>query len=397
MCRKLLAFGLLLVFGNTSLLLAQSPKFIELVEGEKAFRGKVVARSKENIWLLERTGGMHTLGTTSITSFKKLGDAFLPISLADMRDQLRRELGAGFDIVGTGKYLVAGPPSLVRDYADIFEDQYRAVYTYFSVRGLEVHAPEFPLVAIVFPDPASFRKYAAKDNILVGAGLKGYYIQSTNRVALFHENAPKSASLPSRLNLSTGPTPLQLSQPKTAQFNSDTLFQNGDWASTEGDLQNTMIHETTHQVAFNIGIHSRIGNINPRWIVEGLATAFEAPGMRSTSLAHTPGAKLNQIRLTNFREFVKQRRQPKSLGTFVQSDQGFGENVLDGYAQSWALTYFLIETRPREYARLIKLIAERPPLQPYEDKQRLADFQSAFCADLTLLEAKFLRFIAEAK
>lgn len=389
--------GVCLLAGNISWVDAQSSKFVELVESDKPYQGKVVARNKDHVWLMDRNGSLHTLGVGNISQFRKLSDAFSPYSSADLRDQLRRELGGGFDIVGTGHYLVAGPPGLVRNYAEIFEDQYRAVYTYFSVRGLEVRAPEFPLVAIVFPDSEAFARYALKDQLLVGAGLKGYYIQSTNRVALFHENSTKTSGLPPRVNL---PGLTRPGLPPTIDppgLTSEMLLQNSAWGSTDGDLQATMIHETTHQVAFNIGIHSRVGNINPRWVVEGLATTFEAPGMRSSSLANTPGAKLNPLRLAGFREFVKQRRKAKSLEAYVKSDLVFGEHLLDGYAQAWALSHFLIETRPREYARFIKLIAARPPLEPYEDEQRLADFKSAFGGDLVLLEAKFLRYIAELK
>lgn len=392
-----LVVGLFLFSGNFSWLGAQSPKFVELVEGEKPYQGKVVARSGDTVWLMERSGALRALDVEKITRFRKLADSFSPNSSADLRDQLRRELGSGFEIIGTGHYLVAGPPEFVRNYAEVFEDQYRAVYTYFSIRGLEVRAPEFPLVAIVFPDPQSFSKYAAKEKLIAGPGLRGYYMQGSNRVALFHENPTKTTRLPAGVNRTglTGPGLLPTSD--QAGLLSETLLQNRAWGNTDGDLQVTMIHETTHQVAFNIGIHSRVGNINPRWVVEGLATTFEAPGMRSSSLANTPGAKLNPLRFTGFREFVKERRKAKSLEAFVKSDLVFGENLLDGYAQAWALSYFLIETRPREYAKFIKLIAARPALETYGDEQRLADFKSAFGSDLVLLEAKFLRFIAEAK
>ena len=154
-----------------------------------------------------------------------------------------------------------------------------------------------------------------------------------------------------------------------------------------------MIHEATHQVAFNVGIHNRVGNANPRWLVEGLATTFEAPGMRSTSLQKVPGAKLNQSRLSHFREFVKARRPAKSLADFISNGDLHGMDLLDGYAQSWALTYFLIETRPREYSKYLKLLSERPPFTVYTAKERLADFHAAFGTDLILFEAKFLRFI----
>jgi hypothetical protein len=393
--RRNLLLGLLLSFGNLALLPAQAPKFVELVEKDKPYQGKVVARSADEVWLMERNGHLRTLKVPDITSFRKLADSFRPLSTGDQRDQLRRELGSGFDIVGTGHYLVAGPSGVVGNYAEIFEDQYRAVFTHFSIRGLDVRQPEFPLVAIIFPDAASFSKYALQDKIIARPGLKGYYIQSSNRVALFHESARKRADLRPRVTLPGFSEPIAFLD--ECPVTPESLFSHASWGNTEGDLESTMIHETTHQVAFNIGIHPRVGNINPRWVVEGLATAFETPGMRSTSLANTPGAKLNQMRLAGFREFAKQRRQPKSLATFVQSDKSFGANVLDGYAQAWALSFFLIETRPSEYARYIKLIAARPPLEPYEDEQRLADFKSAFGNDLTLLDAKFLRFIEEAR
>ena len=40
----------------------------------------------------------------------------------------------------------------------------------------------------------------------------------------------------------------------------------------------TIIHEVTHQVAFNCGVHTRFNDV-PRWVSEGLATMFEAKGV----------------------------------------------------------------------------------------------------------------------
>jgi hypothetical protein len=119
--------------------------------------------------------------------------------------------------------------------------------------------------------------------------------------------------------------------------------------------------------------------------------------MRIAALQKTPGAKLNEGRLVRFREFAKQRRRPKTLQSFIGNGNLTDENLLDGYAQSWALTYFLLETRPREYAKYVKLIAARPPLEDCTEEQRISDFRAAFGTDLVLLEAKFLRFIQDLK
>ena len=38
--------------------------------------------------------------------------------------------------------------------------------------------------------------------------------------------------------------------------------------TSRGTLHSTIVHETTHQVAFNTGLHSRIGQ-TPKWVIEG--------------------------------------------------------------------------------------------------------------------------------
>lgn len=373
---------------------AQTPKLVELTANGTAYDGKIVARTDRDIWLMQRDGRLRRLNIAEISSFQKISDEFQAFNAGELRDLLRREF-RNLEVIGTGHYLVVGPPNVVRDYAQTFEDQYRAFRGYFAVRGFDIPEPEFPLVAVVFPDQAAFFRHAQTEGIRPTLGLKGYYIPTTNRISLFHEQPLGSTRLgsPGRSFSPEGASPtLSPSIPATLSDAEPT-----QWASTDGTLQSTMIHEATHQVAFNTGIHNRLGTANPRWLVEGLATAFEAPGMRGGSLQRTAGARLNQDRLAQFREFVKQRRQPKSLEGFIRNGNLTDGNLLDGYAQSWALTYYLIETRSRDYADYLKLIASRPALAPYTDADRLADFREAFGRDLVLLEAKFLRFLEEAK
>lgn len=405
----------LLVFLASSVARGQH-KFVELSQGNTQYRGKILARSPESVCLCETDGRLHLLSLKDVTAYRKISDQFVPESSSNARDRLRRELGGKFDVVGTGHYLVAGPSAQVRAYAHTFEEQYRAVHHFFSVRNFDIHEPEFPLMAIIFPDFSSFRTYASKDGVKAAPGLRGYYIQSSNRVALYYDHRGMSTTNGPfhRSSRDLGNHGIQAGLPlagldrsrrtATASFfysgtelqNQRAFVQDNSWAEIEGSLESTMIHEATHQVAFNIGIHPRLGNVNPRWVVEGLALAFEAPGMRSTTLERTPGAKWNPLRLQHFREFLK-TRQPRSLTEFIQSDKMFLTNVLDAYAEAWALTFFLVETRPREYSQLLKLIAARSAFELYREKDRLNDFQNAFGKDLILLEANFLRFMSEQK
>ena len=77
-----------------------------------------------------------------------------------LRDNLRREFGRPFEIVGTRHYIVLlriGDQK-ARAYAETFEELFRSFQMYFSVRGFKINEPEFPLMAIVFPDFDSFSR-----------------------------------------------------------------------------------------------------------------------------------------------------------------------------------------------------------------------------------------------
>ena len=74
-----------------------------------------------------------------------------------------------------------------------------------------------------------------------------------------------------------------------------------------------------------------------------------------------------------------------------------GPVLFDAYSEAWALTFFLIETRPRSYAAYLRTIAARDPLRAYPAEDRIADFKNTISKELPLLEAEFLRFIAAIK
>ena len=168
------------------------------------------------------------------------------------------------------------------------------------------------------------------------------------------------------------------------------------WGAVEGTLKDTMIHEATHQVAFNTGLHSRIGAC-PKWIVEGLATVFEAPGIRNSGAGTAVKNRINHERFIWFGNYNKTRRKAKSLEAFLSSDDLFRSTVLDAYSEAWAFSFFLIETRPRPYADYLRAVASRDPLSAYPAADRLADFKKTVTNDLPLLEADFLRFMGGIK
>jgi len=350
--RKLMILaGACAVVAGSTLLEAGTSALLELKVGEEAHVGRLLAKDDSYCWLMKRDGRVQEIELNAVTDFRKVSPKFRRFRSVELRDELRREFGSDYEIAATTHYLCCAAPGKAADYAEIFEQVYRNFQLYFSTRGFRVSQPEFPLVAIVFPDRAAFAKYCRQDDIPPSASLLGYYLRTSNRVALY--------TLP------------------------------GD---NQQRVEDTIVHEATHQVAFNTGLHVRIGE-NPKWIVEGLATVFEAPGVRHSTSRGKAHSRINRERYVWFGNFSQSRREEKSLVDFIADDSMFHRSALDAYSQSWALTFFLIETRPSQYAAYLKTVASRDPLTPYDREDRIADFRAAFGDDLDWLETTFLRFV----
>jgi len=372
--------SLFLALACASQIHAAPPALIEVQNGKETLQGKVVAHDDQLFWLLAQDGRLRTLPADSVRKFRQVAPQFSGAPNSVLRDALRRELGREYDVVGTRHYAVcAHSDQKARLYADAFEELYRTFQLYFSVRGFKITEPEFPMVAIIFPDYESFGKYARAEKVTASRNMRGYYLTTSNRIALYEALETDRQTL-------RAPGGFQLEPP-----DGDL----GMWSMFEGSLKDTLIHEATHQAAFNTGLHSRIGP-SPKWVVEGLATVFEAPGIRTPGSASVK-TRINRERFLWFSDYSKSRRKGKSLETFLTGDDLFKSSVLDAYSEAWAFSFFLIETRPRPYAEYLRLIAERNPLAAYSGPERLADFKKAVSSDLPVLEAEFLRFIASIK
>ncbi len=327
---------------------AEPAQLLDIRIGEETYTGTVAGKTDKHFWLLQRDGRLEAFSLHAVSDYTPLKSAFRPLSSADLRDVLVAEFGRGYEVAGSAHYLVVAGRGDAKRYVGLFEELYRHVHVYFTARGFSIREPEFPLVAIVFPDRAKFAEYCRSERVNPAAGLMGYYLQTSNRVALY------------------------------------------DSAST-GDLDDTIIHEAVHQVAFNLGLHRRIGS-NPKWVVEGLATAFEPENFRNPMPTTPAAAKINRDRFSGFRNYLAGRRPKKALEDFVSSDDRFQSAPLDAYAEAWALTFFLLQTRQEQYARYLKQVSARRMLEEYSPEERLTDFQQAFGKNVSQLEVDFLRY-----
>ena len=214
------------------------------------------------------------------------------------------------------------------------------------------------MVAIVYRNRDDYYRAASANGTDLPPGMLGHYDNKTNRVHLFDVTAGN---------------------------------KNGNWSENAA----TIIHEATHQTAFNTGIHNRFAD-QPRWLVEGLATMFEASGVWNSQSYHSLKDRINTGRLADFRAGLK-KRKPGTLASLVASDQLFRTDGAAAYAESWALVLFLCETRPRQLAEYFLKTAARADFSSYFAAQRVSDFAECFGSDLKQLEANFLAWMAQMK
>jgi hypothetical protein len=145
-----------------------------------------------------------------------------------------------------------------------------------------------------------------------------------------------------------------------------------------------------------VGVHRRFTDA-PSWLVEGLATMFEAPGVWNAKYDHSQADRINQDRLRGFRDYVAKRRKPGALVSLLTSEQLFRTDSMGAYAEAWALSFYLSETQPRLYAKYLEKTAERPLFVDYAAAERIADFQDVFGNEMKMFEIKFLRYMEEIK
>jgi hypothetical protein len=269
-----------------------------------------------------------------------------------MQSRLRKEFGHRFEVSTTQHFVVVHPSGPRSEWGERMESLYRELILSMRVRGIQTSEPDVPLVAVVFHNRDQYFAYArAKGHKLVAETL-GHYESQSNRVLLY------------------------------------------DDGRTEENL-GTIVHEATHQTAYNVGVHRRFAE-QPAWLVEGLAMMYETPGVREAWSIQTRKRRINEGRLRNF--LAKLDGRPANMiGRLVTSDQLFRTDPVTAYAESWMLSFYLYETRSQDYSRYLARVAARPAFSLYPAKERYADFRAEFGDDLTVLDGQMLRFVEDLK
>jgi hypothetical protein len=297
----------------------------------------------------------------------------------DLGRRVLAELPAGFDLHVTKHYVLCFGTS--REYAKwaaaVFERLHETFGNYWRRAGVDLHDTDDasrPLVVVIFADRHGYETHAARDVGSAADRVVGYYNLLTNRVVTYDLTAADARPAGGGGGGGrSGRRGLEfLAQPESAL------------------LVSTLVHEATHQMAFNSGMHRRLAPV-PLWVSEGIATTFEPADLRHQSGWRGLGS-INRPRLDRFRKAY----HPGCLEAVVATDDAFraADTAIDAYAMAWALAWFLMETRRDDFVGYLRGLAGREPLTEYPREERLRDFAAAFGGTPAEIEPALVRAMA---
>ncbi|QDV67971.1 hypothetical protein Poly24_16770 [Rosistilla carotiformis] len=350
-----LAFALSCSSGRARLSASDRDPMLGLNLQGEAVQGMSLLWTSGRAVVLQRDGRLFDFDPADASQVRVADTRFDPASQAEMRSQLYREFGDRYQVTATSHYLVVHPTQ-GGHWPEVFESLHRAFLQHCRTRTLPLRKSRFPMVAIVFPDRASFLRYAQSDgNRPVGGNVLGYYSRNSNRVALY------------------------------------------DHGATSGGVSATMRHEAAHQSAFNWGIHSRVAK-QPHWIIEGFGTMFEAEGIHDSASNRTLQERVNRELLISLRKrYPDSQSLAAAIDDLVQDDRTFANDAESAYSVAWAMTFFLADRRPDVMRQLVTHYSSRLPFITYPAEERRSDFERAIGISIPMLASQIQQFLGDVR
>jgi hypothetical protein len=345
--------------------------------GERSLDAEVIVEAADGGLLLELPDQrLEVVDPAGIVAREPIDRVDAAQSPRDLGRRIIAELPSGFDQVATKHYLLCFDTS--RAYAQwcgaLFERLHDAFQNFWEQAGFDVEEPGRPLVVVIFSDRERYESFAARDLGAAADRVVGYYNLMSNRVTTF--DLTGSDTLAGGTRRTAGKAGLEiLARPEAS------------------GLVATLVHEATHQMAFNCGMHRRLAAV-PLWVSEGVATYFETPDLGSGRGWRGVGG-VNRPRLEKFLAAQK----PGMLEPMVLGDEPFrrADEALDAYARAWALTYFLLQTKRESFIDYLRTLSRKEPLVEDSPETRRQDFIDAFGGPPAAFEEPLAKFMARVR
>lgn len=337
----------------------------------------VVEASDGGVMFLSQDGRLWLVQPDEIQARSTDERPFVSLTQEEVSEQLLATMPRGFRIHKTANYVICYNTSeaFAEWIGSLYERLHRGFYTYWENQDIELHEPRLPLVVLVFADKASYTAHARQDLGAEPGTIIGYFHMLSNAVVMFDLTGTQSGRGQEYRN--SGEVNRVLSQPGAAS------------------MVATIVHEATHQLACNSGLQTRFSD-TPFWVSEGLAIYFESPDLKSRRGWRGIG-NVNRVRLVQMKNYLRQR-PADSLRTLIQDDARFRDSsqVLDAYAEAWALNFYLLTRHKEDYLKYLKMQIAKKPLVDGDPEQRLAEFQECF-GELGDFDQDFVRYISRLR
>ena len=319
----------------------------------KQYIGQPLAWDGKEVALFRRDGRISQLPAPDLNKLKIVEDHYKSFGKEEMMAQLRTEFGGKYQVSPTRNFIVVHPPGSAKKWAQPFQDLYFRFSVYFTGRGVELEAPPAPLVAIVLRTRREYDRFI-KDYQPGMEYSSGYYSSRSNRIITYdHSDQGKRLS-----------------------------------------SEDTLVHEATHQTAYNTGIHRRFGN-TPRWLSEGLAQLFEAKGINNSRRYGDLSDRINEQALRQLIDLYKKEQVAGAVQQLVRKDSMFRTDIEKAYAVSWGISLYLAENYPRKYVAYLAYDGDRKAFRAHSEKQRAKDFAKFFGTDFTDFDARMKIFFTD--
>ncbi len=339
--------------------------------------GRVLAVDRDRGCLFQTFAGkLKIVEWKDVKTSDNTDTIFEPIAIAELAKSFE-DATKDQHAIASDHFVVVyrGAPAYAQWIVGMYERLYKGFYDYWRKMGVELHEPEFPLVVNVFANQNGYLEQAALDGLQEGQAMIGYYHLHTNQTVSYDLTGSQTTAAPNK------------------QLGKNALIQLIRSRPGAERTVATIVHEAVHQLAYNSGLQVRLAD-NPLWLSEGIAMFFESPDLNS-SWGWSGIGKTNQYQLNAFKR-LSPASESDWITPLVQDDEQFTNpaTVSLAYARSWALTYFLMKSKPKEFAAFMKEMSEEIPLAPTNSRRRLETFYKHFGQDVQSLQNDLLRRIS---
>lgn len=321
-------------------------------EAREVLARLVLTAADGGVLVEDRAGTLWNITPDRLKSRTATQTPYTRFTVDERRAAIRDEFGDAFRSITTPHYIIVF--NTTDAYAEwcggLLERFYEGYFDFWNKAGLKLHEPADRLVVIVLQNQTQFQEFYSSDVGQKTQSSFGYYSIRRNHTVLYNfAETDEAKQTAIGIRRAVAKTPFNVA---------------------------TVVHEATHQLGFNTGLHTRYAD-NPVWLTEGVAMFFETPDLRTRGWK-TIG-RINDWRSRSLKAYSG-ALDAGSVRALVQSDDRFrkAETAGDAYTEAWALTLYLMKRREEDFVRYLQHISSKSPMVWDKADARLAEFTDAF-------------------